>query len=113
MSNEITTDPSVCDIVPLPAAFKEREGVAMLVAVKPVQCWHLRVSFSVDVVSGRCHCKACNAEVSPMFVLQQLMNAESQWMRSRAEYQDEMKRLAERESTKCSHCGKMTRISHR
>ena len=48
-----------------------------------------------------------------MFVLEQLMKQESQWMRTMATYQDQMKRLAERSRTKCQHCGEMTRVSSR
>ncbi len=41
------------------------------------------------------------------------MQLESQWMRTRAAHQDEMRRLRERSRTKCDHCGKITRISSR
>jgi hypothetical protein len=82
-----------------------------LVPVPHSKCIHFRGPFQVDPKGGRCVCKGCGEEVSPMFVLEQLMNQESQWMRTRAAYQDEMKRLDERSRTKCQHCEKFTRIS--
>lgn len=85
----------------------------MLVPVDPSKCLHLRVTYEVDLRAGKCRCRACQAEVSPMFVLEQLMHEESHWMQSRASYQDEMQRLRARSHAKCNHCGKMTRISNR
>jgi len=82
-----------------------------LVPVELGKCLHFNASFEIDVDGGKCRCKSCGGEVTPFFVLEQLMNAESRWMRTRAAYLDEMKRLAERSSTKCRHCGAMTRIS--
>ena len=74
---------------------------------------HSNGPFEVDDKAGKCKCLRCGGEVSPMFVLEQLMRQESTWMRTRAAYQDKMKRLDERSSTKCQHCGQMTRISRR
>ncbi|WP_423454289.1 hypothetical protein [Ottowia sp. VDI28] len=86
------------------------EEGAMLQPVPYGKCEHVFTSFEVDVKAGKCRCKACGEEVGPMFVLDQLMKAESRWMRTLADYQDSMKRLAERSRCKCDHCGKMTRI---
>lgn len=58
-------------------------------------------------------CGLCGTRLDPMFVLRRLANEETQWERTRQSYREEMKRLAERERTKCQHCGKMTRISRR
>lgn len=90
-------------------------GERMLVEVPQTgACQHnWNVSFEVDVKAGKCKCLGCGGEVSPIFVLEELMKKESQWNRSRTAYIDEMKRLAERSSTKCHACGKMTRISSR
>ena len=85
----------------------------MLVAVPFGACQHFRGPFQVDVKRGTCRCLECQADVSPMFVLEHLMHQESQWMQTRAAYQDEMQRLAARARTKCQHCGQITRISHR
>lgn len=87
------------------------EDAPMLQAVPYSHCKHYLAAFTVDSVAGKCFCKDCGGEVSPMFVLEQLMKQESQWMRTRAAYQDEMQRLAERTRTKCTHCGQITRIS--
>lgn len=58
-------------------------------------------------------CSLCGTKLDPMFVLRRLANEETQWLQTRKHYQEEMKRLRERERTKCDHCGKMTRISRR
>lgn len=86
---------------------------AMLQSVPHTQCQHLLATFTIDLDAGKCFCKRCAGEVSPMFVLEQLMKQESRWMQTMATYQDQMKRLAERSRTKCQHCGEMTRVSHR
>jgi hypothetical protein len=84
---------------------------AYLQPVPVATCHHFRGPFEVDVDGAKCKCLACGGEVSPIFVLRQLMLEESQWMRTRAAYQDEMQRLKERSRTKCQHCGQITRIS--
>lgn len=56
-------------------------------------------------------CSLCNRRLDPMFVLMRLARKESEWHRTRALYQDEMKRLSARKRTKCESCGHMTRIS--
>lgn len=109
---EIEIDSAGEKVLQLPANFKEPPGERMLVPVDAKKCIHFNTSFEVDENAGKCICLACKEEVTPMFVLKQLMRLESQWMRTRAAYQDEMKRLSERERTKCRHCGKLTRISH-
>lgn len=105
-------DISQTNILELP--IKQRpsaEEGAMLQPVPYDKCQHTFTTFEVDVNAGKCRCKKCGEEVSPMFVLEELMKAESRWMRTLDSYQDSMKRLAERSRTKCDHCGKMTRIS--
>ena len=102
------------NILKLPATFKEPPGgERMLVPVDPRACDHFNATYQVDVRGGKCVCLNCKEEVSPMFVLEQLMKQESRWLQTRAAYQDEMKRLAERSRTKCKHCGQITRVSHR
>ncbi|MBT2299254.1 hypothetical protein J7E70_02140 [Variovorax paradoxus] len=102
------------NIVELPLQKRQplEEG-AFLQPVPYEKCRHFRGPFEVDVDAGKCRCKQCGEEVSPIFVLEQLMKTESMWMRTRRDYQDEMKRLAQRSSTKCQHCGQMTGISRR
>lgn len=58
-------------------------------------------------------CSLCNTKLDPMFVLRMLAKEETKWLDARKRYQEEMKRLKERERTKCDHCGHMTRISRR
>ena len=84
---------------------------AMLQPVPHSHCRHTYTSFEIDIDAGKCVCKKCGEEVTPIFVLRQLMHMESRWMQTRSAYQDEMKRLDERSRTKCRHCNKMTRIS--
>lgn len=88
-----------------------RNGELFLVAPPFGKCQHYNASFEVDVKAGKCKCRACDDEVSPMFVLERLMNEESRWNQTRSAYMDEMKRLGERSKTKCRNCGVMTRIS--
>ena len=102
------------DITKLPVRNKREnaEGLS-LVPPPPQKCQHLDGPFEVDEKGGRCKCLDCGEDVSPIFVLVQLMKKESRWRRTRERYEDEMKRLAERSKTKCEHCGKITRISRR
>ena len=99
------------NILKLPVKPKEPNDERFLVAVPTGACCHFRGPFEIDVDAGKCKCTQCGTEVSPMFVLESLMHQESRWMRTRAAYQEEMKRLDERSRTKCQHCGQMTRIS--
>lgn len=85
----------------------------MLRPVEHRKCTHHFASYEVDVDAGKCKCLNCGSEVTPFFVLAQLMREESKWWRARATYDDQMKRLEERSRTKCMRCGEMTRISPR
>ena len=107
-------DTTGADILKLPVkAVEPRDGSLCLVPPPTDRCKHWRGPFEVDADAGKCKCLACGDEVSPVFVLVQLMHSESQWRRTRDAYLDEMQRLKERSSTKCQHCHQMTRISHR
>lgn len=103
-------DTEETNIKPFPAPLKPSDE-RFLVPVPVTKCRHSLVSFEVDLKAGKCFCKGCGDEVSPIFVLEQLMNEESRWQIARREYVDNMRRLAERSRTKCQHCGKMTGIS--
>lgn len=100
-------------VVSLPVNPRQDPEGRFLVEVPYSRCHHLRASFEIDPDAAKCRCKECGDEVSPMFVLEQLMKVESRWMQAHDRYQDEQKRLAERSRTKCDHCGQITRISHR
>lgn len=99
------------NIALLPIKHKAKETERFLQPVDPRACQHYVGPFTIDVDAGKCVCQECKQEVSPMFVLQRLMHSESQWVRNRDQYQDEMKRLSERSRTTCEHCRKMTRVS--
>jgi hypothetical protein len=107
-------DVTGADILKLPVTPRTPVSDERLLHSVPYNaCIHFNGPFEVDDKAGKCKCLRCGGEVSPMFVLHELMRQESTWMRTRAAYQDEMKRLDERSSTKCQHCGQMTRISRR
>lgn len=102
------------DVVPFPKRKVEPpSGDVMLIPPPSGKCIHFNTSFEVDEDAGDCKCLGCGERVTAIFVLTQLMKMESRWNRTREAYQDEMKRLEERSSNKCNHCGKMTRISTR
>lgn len=104
-------DISGTNIAQLPVAYKKPvEGERFLAPVPVGKCSHWG-PFEINVKGGQCKCLKCGEKVGAMYVLERLMNQESQWMQTLARYQDEMKRLAERSSTKCQSCGKMTRVS--
>ena len=105
-------DTSGGNILQLPIKPSDRRD-SKLFLVPPARdpCSHYLTQFEVDTVGGKCKCLGCGTEVSPMFVLERLMQQESQWQRNRAAYLGELARLAERSKTKCTHCGKITRIS--
>lgn len=103
-------DTSNTNIAQLPVKYKKPvEGERFLVSVGRDKCRHLG-PFEIDVKGDKCRCLKCGEQVGAMYVLDQLMKQESQWMQTLARYQEEMKRLAERQRTKCQHCGQMTRI---
>lgn len=99
------------NIALLPVKHKAQDTERFLKPVDPRACKHYVGPFVIDQKAGKCICEECKQEVSPMFVLERLMQQEGQWMQSRERYQDEMKRLSERSRTTCDHCGKMTRVS--
>lgn len=111
MSGLPPIDTSGANLLELPVKTRPKlEEGPFLNPVPHNQCRHLFTGFTVDTDGGKCFCRACKGEVSPMFVLEQLMNQESRWMRTLATYQDAMKRLDEKSRCKCRHCGQMTRI---
>jgi hypothetical protein len=99
------------NILKLPVKPREPVCERFLVDVPYSKCNHWRGPFELDEKGGKCKCLKCGDEVSPIFVLVELMKQESRWMRTRESYLGEMKRLDERSRTKCQHCGEMTRIS--
>lgn len=68
-------------------------------------CRHHASSFTVDTAAGVCRCCECGGEVSAMFVLERLMQAESRWQAARRTYGDQMQRLAARSRVTCRQCG--------
>lgn len=99
------------DVVFLPFKNKRSEDSAPFLVAPTDKCKHYANQFVVNSAAGKCFCKACGEEVSPMLVLERLMQQESRWMENRKKYMDEMERLAKRTKTKCRHCGQLTPIS--
>ncbi|MFP4891245.1 hypothetical protein [Paraburkholderia sp. EG304] len=82
----------------------------VLKAVHSGQCWHGQ-GYLVDDKLAEVTCAACGEKLNPLWVLTQLAYRENRFHELHERYQDELARLAERERTKCQHCGNMTRIS--
>lgn len=68
-------------------------------------------SYVIDAEADKVTCSKCEKSFNPMSVLVDLARKESRWMMNMQRYQKEMKRLSERQRTKCNKCGHMTRIS--
>lgn len=75
------------------------------------KCRHTR--FEVDKALAQVTCRDCKERIDPIYALVQLANSETKYHDLHARYQDEMTRLGTRQKTKCQHCNKMTRVSHR
>jgi hypothetical protein len=71
------------------------------------------VTYLLRVGETEVECGNCHVRLDPMFVLKLMAGEETQWLRSRTRYLDEMRRLKERSRTKCMYCGQMTEISRR
>ena len=113
-------------ITPLPVKFKSPPGdddpMLKVVHSYANACNHRHrwdgeklkhVSYLIREGETEVECGACGTKLDPMFVLRLLANEETKWHKNARNYQDAMKRLSDRERTKCDHCGKMTRISRR
>jgi hypothetical protein len=98
-------------VTPLPVKFKEPIDEERYLTVAYTRCHH--GPYEVDRTLMEVTCKKCKEKVNPMEVLLDLAHHETRWHDLQKRYQEEMKRLAERSSTKCQHCDKMTRISGR
>lgn len=62
------------------------EAGPQLVSVEATACRHCNTQYVIDLKAGKCRCNACGSELSPMFVLEQLMNEESRWRQTRVAY---------------------------
>lgn len=67
-------------------------------------------SYVIDAEAEKVTCSKCEKVFNPMSVLVDLARKESRWMETSRRYKDEMKRLDEKQRTKCQHCQRMTRI---
>jgi Zn finger protein HypA/HybF involved in hydrogenase expression len=104
------------NITKLPVRFKnpapeERTLLRPFEVARHGQCLHDR--YIVDDKKAEVECATCGERLNPMWVLAQLCSKDARIHAAQKRYAEEMERLAEREKTKCHHCGKMTRISRR
>lgn len=84
----------------------------MLERVYPLagECRHLDVTYRYTEDRRDVECGGCGAKLNPIWVISQLGNKESQWLRSFEAYVKMRKEHEARVRCKCEHCGKMTRI---
>lgn len=74
-------------------------------------CPHLNVTYIVDDALAEVECGNCGAKLNPMWVLTRIASEDRHMAETQERYHDEMRRLEQRSRTKCTHCGRMTRIS--
>jgi hypothetical protein len=72
-------------------------------------CAHTR-GFKINEKEECVTCRDCGVRLSPMYALKLMSTQETQWHKTRALYQEEMKRLDERRKTTCEHCNRITTI---
>jgi hypothetical protein len=84
---------------------RKTPGDNKLFLVRPPanKCNHFRSQFEIDEDAGKCRCMRCGEEVSPMFVLEQLMKQEQRELPGRNEatkraIQNQMHTLREHDS---------------
>lgn len=102
-------------IVDIPVKFKTpTSDDRMLKSVRfDKKCEHRGATFYVDETLEHVTCSLCAEKLNPMWVLTFLAQQETKFHLAREEYIRNMERLTSRQKTKCEHCKKMTRISHR
>lgn len=109
------------DVTRLPVKFKaptpqERTVVRPFEVRRPEPCLHsplLGATYIVDEKLAEVECGKCGAKLNPMWVLAEIARNDRRMQEAAIRYQDEQRRLAERQRTKCEHCERMTRISRR
>lgn len=69
------------------------------------------VTYAIREGETEVECGCCAVKLDPMWVLRVLAGQDSQFDRRRDHVLAEEKRLRERQSTKCEHCKRMTKIS--
>lgn len=102
----------------LPVRFKkpvpeDRTLVLAWEASKGQKCSHLLTTYIVSACDAEVECEKCGTKLNPMWVLTKLATEDRRLEDARRYHAEETARLAERSRTKCEHCAKMTRISHR
>lgn len=74
------------------------------------QCNHLFTTYLVSPSEAEVTCGKCDAKLNPVWVLGQLAQKDHQWHAQRRAAERAREVRAERQRTKCDHCGRMTRI---
>lgn len=98
-------------VIPLNVKFKKPPPEGLTLIRDWGKCSHGQ--FLVDESKAEVECGKCGEKLNPMWVLARLAGDDTKFHEAAKRYQEEMKRLNERSTTKCNYCGKMTRISHR
>lgn len=80
----------------------------MLKVVHNKDCYNHQ--YLIDAEADIISCSKCNKTFNPMAVLVDLARKESTWINNKKRSMELLKKVEERTSTKCSHCGKMTKI---
>ncbi len=103
------------NVTKLPVWFKAEPGSGdrTLEVVYTSGCTHLFTTYKVAESEAEVTCGKCGAKLNPIWVLVRLAHEDRRYLEAQQRYQEEMKRIEERERTKCEHCAKMTRISRR
>lgn len=72
------------------------------------KCRHNK--FLVNIKKDYVECSICGDHLSPMWVLEQLCNAESRAWQNLEAVKELVEKTKEKLSCKCRHCNKMTKI---
>lgn len=103
-------EPAESKIIPLGVNFrKPLDADRYLVYQKDHKCQHGQ--YLIDEAKAEVECGKCHEKMSPMHVLREMRNHESDWHALFNHYQELSKKLSERERVKCSHCGKLTKVN--
>lgn len=97
-------------VVKLPIRKKENDTVLVRVPEYSGPCMHIDVTYFVDERSTDVTCGACDARLSPMWVLGRLANEERRLIELHRRYVEAKRAAEKRIRTKCEHCKQITRI---
>lgn len=95
------------------AVFPAPDGTRFVLAgakqYDPKRCPHTNVE--VDVELAHLHCSMCGAEMNPIVWIDQLRRNHVVWDHARREMARQRMRLEAKQTTRCQHCSKVTRVT--